>query len=146
MDYMRRGVYGEIVTLVGLIDAFVYTRHAYIIPLLCVHRCSVRRVRLVFLLYVVGILYVGRFFLCLVFASVCIDIRVGWRLAARDQDRQLGMEFASGLRMLTGGWYWSSPEALPLSPPPLLRAGGGRINIRELRTQNKTKKESETSV
>ena len=43
MDGMRRGVYGVVYTLVGLVDVLVYT----LVPLLCVHRCSVRRVRLV---------------------------------------------------------------------------------------------------
>ena len=101
---MRRGVYNVIFTLVGLVDALVYTRHVYIIPLLCVYRCSVRRVRLVVRMYAVGILYVGRlFFYLVVFASVCIAIRVGWRLASRDRRRQLGMEFDSGLRMFAGG-------------------------------------------
>ena len=135
---MRRGVYDVMFTLVGLVDALVYTRHVYIAPLLCVQCCSVRRVRLVVRMYAVGILlYGGRLFLYLVvFASVCIAIRVGWRLASRDRRRQLGMEFDSGLRMLEGGCYWSSPGGLPLSPLPLLRAGGVRINIRQLRKQN----------
>ena len=43
----------------------VYTRHVYSVPLLCVHRCSIRRSRLVVRLYVVCVLYVGSFFFTL---------------------------------------------------------------------------------
>ena len=64
------------------------------------------------------------FFYLVVIPFVCIAIRVGWRLASRDRRRQLGMDIDSGVRMLAGGCYWSSPGGLPLSPPPLLGAGG----------------------
>ena len=47
----------------------------------------------------------------------------------------MGMEFDSGSWMLAGGCYWSSPGGLPLSPPPLFRAGCVRIKIRQFRKQ-----------
>ena len=59
---MRCGVDGVLFTLVGLVDVSVDSRHVSIIPLVCVHRCNVRCVRMVVRIYVEGILYVGRLF------------------------------------------------------------------------------------
>ena len=47
----------------------------------------------------------------------------------------VGMEVDSGLRTIAWGCCWSSPGALPLSPPPVPRAGGAH-NMIQLRKQN----------
>ena len=63
----------------------VYTRHVHSIPLLCVHRRSIRRVRLVARLYVVCILYVDSFLftLCSPLYVRPFESAGGWR---RDTD------------------------------------------------------------
>ena len=38
----------------------------------------------------------------------------------------VGMELDPGLRTIAWGCCWSSPGGLPLSPPPVLRAGGAQ--------------------
>ena len=111
MNGMGRGIHDILISF--CFSGICWCIHViYISPLLCVHRCCIRRVRLVVCMTCAYVVWI-RFYLA--FASVCTAIQVAWRREIHVAS--VGIELDSGLRMLAGGF---SPWRLPLSPPSSL--------------------------